>query len=918
MSNKTDTKKKAILVSHTHWDRAWYLTFNEFRVRLVRMIDRIIELLESNSSYNCFVLDGQVVLIEDYLEIRPDNESHIRALIQQGRLVIGPWYVLPDLFLVSGESIIRNLQIGLEMSNDFGNGLKVGYVPDPFGHPGQLPQILQGLDIDNFIFMRGMPESINQLGTLHFNWLAPDGTSVRAYYTKEGYFNTAALGHPHVIGRYDMQKPTYELAKKQVEEAQQKLSELEPKGLYLFNNGIDHMPEQPEIPELLSKLNAESEDLDILHGSFADFIDELKKIDCTYSYEGDLLGNPDHPILSSVYSARMYIKQQNHQAQSLLEKYTEPMSVLRHSLTGESVDPHFLTYCWTTLLKNHPHDDICGCSVDAVHDDNEARFRDVCETTSTLIKETLEELIKRGFTKGYESEHRFKDVFLYNPHPFEHNFRIKTSFVFANQDPSIEEQKVPYRKLRAYDAFGKAIQFTVTHSHSPVLDAQFIQHTWGRLYEVEFDITLSPMGYQIVRFIETSDELLDDPAKNVANVASAKNPLTVDRKGVVRNSFYTISFTHNHWVLKCRETGCELHNPLLFEYQRDNGDTYSFSKFETKNYYATIKNIEQDVVRPNVIHILYELLVPSGLPKNEPLFEQSHEPFTTIELNVTLELDSSKSIKTTIEYINSAENGRLRALYTIGFETSISYAESQFNEVEHVIVPEQKSKDFPNRYANYPGELHYLTHHQVDYSYVAQGDKYMWVANRGLPEYELVNHKGLTHIAVTLHRAVGYLSVSNGSIRRPQAGPSIPTPGAQCLRKMKVELAFGSLLGQKTDLIKEAKAFAHPAYSLAFPILHGAPTIGSLPRHHSLLEIHNPNVLMSAFYVHRNGYYVLRLYNSTGSEQMSQVSIGFKAQYMNSAKLDDVWDAETASPIDSQHLYIPLQPHEITTLLFTV
>ena len=142
MSNKTDAKKKAFLVSHTHWDRAWYLTFNEFRVRLVRMIDRIIELLESNSSYNCFVLDGQVVLIEDYLEIRPDNESHIRALIQQGRLVIGPWYVLPDLFLVSGESIIRNLQIGLEMSNDFGNGLKVGYVPDPFGHPGQLPQIL--------------------------------------------------------------------------------------------------------------------------------------------------------------------------------------------------------------------------------------------------------------------------------------------------------------------------------------------------------------------------------------------------------------------------------------------------------------------------------------------------------------------------------------------------------------------------------------------------------------------------------------------------------------------------------------------------------------------------------------------------------------------------------------------------------
>ena len=276
-----------------------------------------------------------------------------------------------------------------------------------------------------------------------------------------------------------MQEPSYERAKKQIKEARAKLSETEPKWLYLFNNGIDHMPEQPEIPSLLSELNNDLHDLEIIHGSFADFIDELKKIECAYSYEGDLLGNPDHPILSSVNSARTYIKQQNHQAQSLLEKYTEPMSVLRHSLTGESIDPHFLMYCWTTLLKNHPHDDICGCSVDAVHDDNEARFRDVCETSSTLLKESIEELVKCGFSKGYESEHRYKDVFLFNPHPFEHRYRINTSFIFPNEDPSIEEQQVPYWKLRAYDAFGKAVQFTVTHSESPYLDAQFIQHTWG-------------------------------------------------------------------------------------------------------------------------------------------------------------------------------------------------------------------------------------------------------------------------------------------------------------------------------------------------------------------------------------------------------------------------------------------------------
>jgi mannosylglycerate hydrolase len=913
MAKKNNSPKKAFLVSHTHWDRAWYLTFNEFRVRLVSMIDRIIDMLERDPSFNCFVLDGQVVLIEDYLEIKPPKSLRIKKLIQQGRLVVGPWYVLPDLFLVSGESIIRNLQIGLKMAKSWGNELKVGYVPDPFGHPAQLPQILKGLDIDNFIFMRGMPECISKLDTLHFNWLAPNGTSIRAYYTKEGYFNASTLGYSHVIGRYDVSKPSFELARAQVTEALEKFSTLEPKSLYLLNNGIDHMPEQPEIPKFIRKLNKELDSCEIIHASFADFIDELKTIDCTYSYEGDLLGNPDHPILSSVYSARMYIKQQNHYAQSLIEKYTEPIGVLKQLHTEIPVDVNLLKHCWITLLKNHPHDDICGCSIDGVHEDNETRFREVIETSKTLITESIEEMVKFGFTKGYEGEHRYKDVFLFNPHPFEHNFRIKTKIIFANEDPIHEEQKIPFRKLRAYDAFGKTIQLTITGSQSPYLDAQFIQHTWGRIYEVEFDITLSPVAYQVLRFVEIQEELVE---LNLLKASSIESKNSTEAKGGIRNSYYSISFTNHKWTLKCLQTGCEFVNPLLFEYQRDNGDTYSFSRFEAKSYHATLIKIKQDSIRSNVLLLTYELNIPSGLPSKETLTKDAAENLSRIELNVQVELDSSKSIKTTIEYDNTARNGRLRALYTIGFETSTSYAESQFKEVRHIMVAEQKSKDHPKRYENYPGELQYTTHHQVDYCYVTQGNKFMWVANRGLPEYELVNYKGHTHIAITLHRAVGYLSVSNGSIRRPQAGPSIPTPGAQCIRTIKAELSFGSLLGQKTDLIKEAKAFAHPAYAVPLPILHGAPTVGVLPRHHSLLEIHNSNILLSAFYAHEDKYYVIRLYNISDQEQMSKISLGFKAKYMNNSKLDDEWDSTTQTTLESQQIYVPFQPHEISTLLF--
>ena len=175
----------------------------------------------------------------------------------------------------------------------------------------------------------------------------------------------------------------------------------------------------------------------------------------------------------------MYIKQQNHYAQSLIEKYIEPIGVLKQLYTEISVDLNFLKHCWTTLLKNHPHDDICGYSIDGVHDDNETRFREVVEISKTLITQSIEEMVKVGFLEGYESDHRYKDVFLFNPHPFEYNFRIKTKFIFANEDSIHEEQKIPFRTLRAYDAFGKPIQLTITGSQSPYLDAQFIQHTWG-------------------------------------------------------------------------------------------------------------------------------------------------------------------------------------------------------------------------------------------------------------------------------------------------------------------------------------------------------------------------------------------------------------------------------------------------------
>ena len=928
MNHSDKGTKSAIVVSHTHWDRAWYLSFNEFRLRLVRMIDRIIVMLERDPDYTCFVLDGQVVLIEDYLEIRPEKKEQLQSLIQDGRLVIGPWYVLPDLFLVSSESIIRNLQIGRTISKQWGSGLNVGYVPDPFGHPAQLPQILQGFSIDNFLFMRGMPDSINRLGTLHFNWTSPNGSKVRAYYIKEGYFNAAALGYGHIIGRYDCSTPDLDLATDQVEKAINALEDLEPKQLYLLNNGVDHMPEQKELPQILTHIRkkyADSE-LSITQGSFSDFMEALLSIECSYNYEGDLLGNPDHPILSSVYSTRMYIKQQNHTAQSLLEKYVEPAQALLFSLTHTEPEAQLTLYSWKKLLQNHPHDDICGCSVDAVHDDNEYRFREVIETSKTMLTEIVEELAKIGFAKGYQTDLRYKDIWLFNPHPFSHKYRIQTEVVFANEDKAHEEKRIPLQKLRGYDSTGKSLLFQLIGTKAPYLDAQFIQHTWGRAYEIEFEIELPALGYQVVRFVETAD-VLEEPEILLRPIQWYQHPLPhrtdhrvsslIEQKGAIRNAHYSIPFTDKEFTLRCKQTGCELKNPLRFEYAQDHGDTYSFSRVEHKNYYGILEHIVKDPLREDCLHLYYQIDVPEVElePTGRPILH-AQPKLITQTIHVELTLNASKGIDLKITYQNQVMNGRLRILVAIGFETSISYAESHYREAEHSMIQEQKPKDFPDRYTKYPGELLYTTHHQIDYCYVSQGDRYSWVANKGLPEYELISYKGHNHFAITLHRAVGMLSVSNGSIRRPQAGPSIPTPGAQCLGKRTAELSFGSIFGSKEDLVHEAKAFSHPAYHKPIPILQDIPTIGSLPRHFSLLEIQNPVVKISSFYRHSNGYFVLRVFNSSDKDQMTRIDVGFDIKELQKSNLNDQWVESLAEVVDQQTLFIPLEPFEISTYLF--
>src|SRR5215467_2687293 len=161
-----------LVVPHTHWDREWYLPFEQFRLRLGAVVDGVLDTLENDPSFTSFTLDGQAIVLEDYVEVRPESETRLRALLDAGRLEVGPSYVLPDEILVGGESLVRNLLLGRRVCRHFGvEPSGAGYLPDSFGHPAQLPQILAGFGIRTFLFSRGLGDEIDDVGVL-FRWRA--------------------------------------------------------------------------------------------------------------------------------------------------------------------------------------------------------------------------------------------------------------------------------------------------------------------------------------------------------------------------------------------------------------------------------------------------------------------------------------------------------------------------------------------------------------------------------------------------------------------------------------------------------------------------------------------------------------------------------------------------------------------------
>ena len=379
------------LIAHTHWDREWYLPFQSFRLKLVHLIDLLLDILESDPGFSHFTLDGQTVLLEDYLEIRPDREAELVRRVREGTLLIGPWYVLPDEFLVSPEALVRNLLRGSQVSRRFGRRMDVGYVPDPFGHVGQLPQILHGFGIETAAFRRGLANEPCEVW-----WEAPDGSRVLTAYLRDGYDNAARL------------PATPEAFKKAIDDRRASLEPHAATSHLLILNGTDHQEPQPEVAPLARELRMA--DAVLVISTLPLYFEAVWKEVQARALElpvvrGEARNPKRHHLLPAVLSSRVWIKQRNHTCETLLERWAEPFAAWAEILAGRNPErsvftghlttprvrkpQQLLREAWRILLQCHPHDSICGCSIDPVHEEMRPRFDQVEQIGEEIARQSL-------------------------------------------------------------------------------------------------------------------------------------------------------------------------------------------------------------------------------------------------------------------------------------------------------------------------------------------------------------------------------------------------------------------------------------------------------------------------------------------------------------------------------------------------
>lgn len=784
------------IISHTHWDREWYLSFETFRLQLVDLFDHLIELMESDSEFRYFHTDGQTIIIDDYLELRPHMRERLTALIRAGRILIGPWYLQNDEFLTLGESTVRNMLLGYRMCRELdAQPMGVGYIPDQFGNISQMPQILRGFGIDSCVFGRGFTGP----GVPEFLWKAPDGSEVFAVHLFQWYNNAQRLPVDHSKSLAMIQEILNGYRKANAQSRQ-----------VLLMNGVDHLQPQENLSEIIRDLNAAQTEYQFVHSTLPAFIAAVRaEVQRPRTYQGEFRDGEEPIILSGTASCRVYLKQSNFECQQELVRWVEPLAVLAMQMGSKYDFRRALDYAWKLLIQNHPHDSICGCSIDEVHLQMEARFHRVADILRDQLRRAMWQ-VAASIHVGDREHHSILTVF--NPLP------VKRAEVFEARIELLLDEPISSFALR--DSDGSNVDFHVIGQREiirRVLNPKRLPKSLQvREHRVLVDShTLPASGYETMLLVRkdgpAASSLLarKEPARKKRN-RKYRGQQIVDAGIVLQNERLTAKFNANgSFNLTDSASGTTFRGLHVFEDVGDSGSEYIFRKAKndserTTEYLDAELEVMENVPLRQSVKVCWKWKLPPEVDERT-----DGRPGRMIDYPIVSVFSLRKGaavIEIETQLRNTAKDHRLRVLFPTSLKARTSFADCAYDVVERPF-----DMGIPNRNNTHPMESFFA---------VAGAKNGLAVFSAGMPEFEVLKQEST--MCLTLLRCVDILgNVPPNWVREQLVDDH--APGAQCLRSFRFRYAVHPFAGafEAARIKLECDRYLHPPRVFQLPADRG-------------------------------------------------------------------------------------------------
>ncbi|MBE2198831.1 MAG: hypothetical protein IAE79_09485 [Anaerolinea sp.] len=864
------------LITHNHWDREWIFTAKYANRWLPTFFTNLLAKLEAEPDYR-FVLDGQTLIIEDYLNQLPPNEAaararDIRRYARRGQLQIGPAYLQPDWSLVSGEALVRNLLIGGKMAASYGPVMKAGWLLDNFGQIAQAPQIFRGFGIEGAFVWRGVEMPADELKT-EFWWEAPDGSRILGVYLLDSYRNAMALGM------------TREIARERIVSHANLLRRFAATPNVLLMNGYEQVPEPDDVLPIIAEVNEKiGPELTAVQSTPPDYLQAIRDCDPVlptlrgYFYSGRFA-----PILKGVYSSRSYLNQQNNDCQRELERWAEKFNAFAWAYGFDYPEERF-ERAWKTLLLNHTHDDMCGCCIDPIAQDMQTRFAEVDRMAQIMSSESLRALVQAVDTSKSGGG---TAVTIFNP----------------SAHPRRELVGLTLELPEDLDVFH------IHDSRGNIIPYQLVSRI-GRKVDLYLWTTevIPAVGYRTYHIAPGERPTAEHPA---ITALAADNSM--------ENAYLRVQINPNGTLTIHEKIHDDRYENLgYFEDGGDVGDTYDYSHPAHDQVITSLDKmatISLELAGPLLARFRIELKLklPRGLTADRQARSSKTNTVTIVSFVELAANAGHVEITTTIH--NCVKDHRLRVIFPSGIQADESLAGMPFDVARFPIV-EGKANDVPEALHDLMLAGRYTTpvqtHPFQNFIALAEAERSLSVFSRGLSEYEVLPEG--SQIALTLLRGVGWLARPDLLTRVGDVGPHIFTPEAQCLGAQTFEYAIYPHGG---DLAAANPHFESDRHTLKFRAVQSDSHRGPLPDEFSFLrwveEAHFGAFKLTALKQSEDGRdLIVRFYNALDKPTSGRLQVGAEVTAVWRANLNE--ENESAIPLQDGTIPVAARGKEIVTL----